>query len=787
MPELDPRLHQELREIIDRGLTSGEFLTRSKIDDAIAGFRERFGPAQLRNADGEALLRLMHGREDVQVRPLMYWLEFKNDDEFPGSRFGDIRGGTALKFGLYQRKEDNEWITGSNQNARVITKSEAIALTRQQRDELLAGEAEIARLPRDDTSDATYARLQSALERVAPETCDTVWARKYWSLLHADKLDDFHTIRYQRFHIFKMLQIPPGIANLLEQSGPRFVCAGRFISAARSFDVPVNTLTSALVKRNGPPRRYWKVGTQTGDTQESQWPAMLDGGFVSIGWPEQIPDLSKLIGQKNLKEQVRIMLAGFYDDPGTVTRKAGEVAKFAEEIAEGDLVLACEGQEILGVGRVRGDYEYDGRHRFPHLRPVDWLHLDTWKLPDNEGPRTTVFELGKYPNNILKLEQVIFQRKPIADVPRSKVAQTPSPADSPGLPLPPLDPFTARIDVTLRRKGQLILYGPPGTGKTYQARRIAHELAARRALRKSFSAGQLSEAEKGQINGPRGLVRMCTFHPGYGYEDFIEGFRPRTAGGGQMTFELRDGIFKSLCRDARQQPESHFYLIIDEINRGDLPRIFGELMTVIEHDKREISTILPLSGAPFAVPTNVFVIGTMNTSDRSISLLDTALRRRFGFIELMPDSKVLAPHNAGGIAFGPWLDALNARVRRHLKRDARNLQIGHAYLLPSPPIASIAQFTRILRDDIVPLLEEYCYDDFETLSGILGNDIVDAENGRIRDELFEPDQEDRLISALMFSEMQQATAGDPTTQVDGDGDGDGDSDGDDDSDAGTTA
>ena len=144
----------------------------------------------------------------------------------------------------------------------------------------------------------------------------------------------------------------------------------------------------------------------------------------------------------------------------------------------------------------------------------------------------------------------------------------------------------------------------------------------------------------------------------------------------------------------------------------------------------------------------------MNTADRSISLMDTALRRRFGFVELMPDSKQLAGRNPGELPLGAWLDALNGRLRRHLKRDARNLQIGHAYLLSPQPITSMAEFARILRDDIIPLIEEYCYDDFSTLREILGPELVDVQNGLIRDEMFMPNREQDLILALSFEQMQ---------------------------------
>jgi 5-methylcytosine-specific restriction protein B len=245
------------------------------------------------------------------------------------------------------------------------------------------------------------------------------------------------------------------------------------------------------------------------------------------------------------------------------------------------------------------------------------------------------------------------------------------------------------------------------------------------------------------------LVRLCCFHPAYGYEDFIEGYRPEAVSG-QLSFRLRDGLFKRLCADATRTPDRNYYLIIDEVNRGDIPRIFGELLTVLEKDKRGKAVVLPVSGESFVVPPNVFLVGTMNTADRSISLLDAALRRRFGFVELMPDASVLKAHSVEGIPLGPWLDALNRRICEHVGRDARNLQVGHSYLLQGgKPVKDIAALRRALRDDILPLLEEYCYEDFAALQSILGHGLLDAENRRVRDELFDAGQEALLVQALL--------------------------------------
>jgi len=226
-----------------------------------------------------------------------------------------------------------------------------------------------------------------------------------------------------------------------------------------------------------------------------------------------------------------------------------------------------------------------------------------------------------------------------------------------------------------------------------------------------------------------------------------------------MHFALQNGVFKQLCEDAARTPERNFYLIIDEINRGDIPRIFGELLTLIEKNKRGKSAILPLSGTRFAVPPNVFVIGTMNTADRSVALLDAALRRRFGFLELMPDVVVLAEASVRRLPLGAWLRELNRRILENIGRDARNLQIGHAYLLDGgKPVSDPTRFVRVIREDIIPLLEEYCYEDYRTLERILGTGLVDVTAQRIRQELFVSGKEDDLIKALLQPTPELSTS-----------------------------
>lgn len=280
-----------------------------------------------------------------------------------------------------------------------------------------------------------------------------------------------------------------------------------------------------------------------------------------------------------------------------------------------------------------------------------------------------------------------------------------------------------------------ILYGPPGTGKTYSTTKRCVEICVGTAINK------LAEAEEVRFRRLRDeekRVEFVTFHQSYGYEEFVEGLRPvagkseSEAGSGHselsesplgaspegFNLEVYDGVLKRIAKRARNDEDGKPYvLVIDEINRANISKVLGELVTLLEKDKRdggenEVSVTLPYSGEPFTLPSNLYILGTMNTADRSIALLDTALRRRFEFREMPPQPDLL--EQVEGIDLKAALVAINDRLEYLIDRDHL---IGHAWLMKCQNKEDIDS---VMRSKIVPLLAEYFYDDWNKVSSVLG-------------------------------------------------------------------
>lgn len=269
-----------------------------------------------------------------------------------------------------------------------------------------------------------------------------------------------------------------------------------------------------------------------------------------------------------------------------------------------------------------------------------------------------------------------------------------------------------------------ILYGPPGTGKTFESIRRAIAIVENKSwtLVQQMDANTIQKRLDSYLSS--GQVVFTTFHQAMSYEDFVEGIKP-TVVNDQVHYHIQDGILKKLTNKALQEPDKTFVLIIDELNRGNVANIFGELITLLEEDKRlqmlnALKVQLPYSKTLFSLPPNLYLIATMNTTDRSVEQLDMALRRRFSFIEMLPDS-ILLSENVEAINLRLMHQKINERIEILL--DNQYL-IGHSYFMN---IGSLNELQTLFKTQIIPLLLEYFYGDFGKIGLVLGKDFLNIK------------------------------------------------------------
>ncbi|MDU5003365.1 MAG: AAA family ATPase [Veillonella sp.] len=424
------------------------------------------------------------------------------------------------------------------------------------------------------------------------------------------------------------------------------------------------------------------------------WNECYDNNIMAIGW-DAIGDLNDYNSKGEMKQKMKEC----YDPSGSYTNWACATWEFANEMKPGDIVFAKNGMHlIIGRGIVKSDYIYDSQRReFRNIRKVEWTDRGEWEC-SRQSPMKTLTDITSFTDYVEQLN-LFFDRNMLDDVETIETSYPTYDKDR-FLDSVYMNDETYNTLVSLvKGKKNIILQGAPGVGKTFAAKRLAYSMMG--------------------VKDPN-RVMMVQFHQSYSYEDFIMGFRPSENG-----FKLKYGVFYEFCKRAEVDSDNDYFFIIDEINRGNLSKIFGELFMLLESDKRGVALQLLYADEKFSIPENLYIIGMMNTADRSLAMLDYALRRRFAFFELKPAFESYGfksyQKSLNNDKFDKLIECIK-QLNLAIKSDETlgiGFCIGHSYFCDLDKFETHeleAALTRIVDFEIIPLLSEYWFDDADMVN-----------------------------------------------------------------------
>lgn len=660
-----------------------------KADTLHENFINHFGIEHLKSLSGKELLTSLFYNDKGNKLNLCYVLEMDKDMR---EIFGSIAGGAAYKFGLFFHKKTQSWTCGSPAKPVKLTENEAIQKAEEIRNDLVAG-AEIISSFGPLNSTADYEQLYKQLEHISG--INTVWRMKYYQMLFPILFAPFYGQDIQLDVLHFLNQTPSEIP---------FIRMGQIALFSKKCNIPGIVFGHIWGRSTNHNNKSNDSETNTLSDKKHKLHYWMYTVFDDTSWMECQQKEIMVLGMDNIgdysqydsKESLRQELISTYANSTSRKNQALMAWNFANKLAINDVIFAKRSNTLVGKGIVTGDYIFDdSRQEYKNIRTVKWLQIGEWEHPGKSVAKRLT-DITPYTDYIEKLI-TIFTPDELDDVDTQPEVDYPEYSSADFLS----DVYMSEQDYetlvnVLKMKKNIILQGAPGVGKTFTAKRLAYSII-------------------GSKNPDR--VQMIQFHQSYSYEDFIEGYRPTENG-----FTIKKGSFYKFCKLAEDDDENDYFFIIDEINRGNLSKIFGELFMLIEKDKRGIELQLLYSDENFSVPPNVYIIGMMNTADRSLAMLDYALRRRFSFFTMKPGFNT--------IGFQTYQDSLKSDAFKKLISCIKQLNskiaadislgegfcIGHSYFCGlTAKTATVQTLTSIIEYELIPLLKEYWFDEPEKI------------------------------------------------------------------------